>query len=83
MSKSSWVRQLDKTFQQRGLSVLRNTFRPIPDDLAHPWTLNHLMAVYELINVLDQPKGSAAEWWDLYGRAVGETEQGVSMRMGM
>ncbi|KAL8682928.1 MAG: hypothetical protein Q9186_001091 [Xanthomendoza sp. 1 TL-2023] len=55
----------------------------VPDDLAHPWTMNHMMAAYEVINVLDQPKGSAADWWELYGKAVGETEQGVSMRMGM
>lgn len=83
MNGNSWVRELEDTFQYRGLTVLDNTFRPIKDDIATPWTLNHLLAVYELINVLDQPKGNANDWWELYEKAVAETEQGVTMRMAM
>ncbi|KAL8774224.1 MAG: hypothetical protein Q9209_000975 [Squamulea sp. 1 TL-2023] len=79
----SWVRELKSTFTQRGLAVVYDTLRTIPDDIATPWTLNHMLAAYELINVLDEPKGSANEWRELYERAVAEAEQGVTMRMGM
>ncbi|KAL8776594.1 MAG: hypothetical protein Q9213_008210 [Squamulea squamosa] len=79
----SWVRELKSTFTQRRLSVVHDTFRPIPDDIATPWTLNHMLAAYELINLLDQPKGSVNDWRQLYEKAVAEAEQGVTMRMGM
>ena len=81
----SWVRSLGTTFRQRGLSVLDDRFLPINDDIAHPWTLNHLMSSVESINIIDQPRGNAdaREWWALYDRAAAEVKQGATMRMGM
>ena len=75
--------ELAKTFREGGLSILDSKILPINDDIAHPWTLQHLMASVELINVIDQPRGSAIEWWKLYERAAEEVEQGATMRMKM
>lgn len=70
-------------FQQHGLDVLDDTFRSIPDDIAQPWTLQHMLAAAEVINVIHQKTGKGTEWWKLYDRAVAEVEQGASVRMGM
>jgi len=77
------VRELAKLFQQCGLSVLNDTFQPIKDGIAHPWTLQHMLASAEVIQVIDRPRGSANEWWEVHDRAVAEVEHGASMRMGM
>lgn len=81
----SWVRNLGAAFRERGVSVLDDRFLPINDDIAHPWTLNHLMSSVESISIIDQPRGnaSAREWWKLYDRAAAEVKQGATMRMGM
>ena len=83
--KFRWVPGLGQTLQQGGLSLLNERFLPINDDIAHPWTLQHLMASVELINVIDRPPGNptALEWWSLYDRAAAEVQRGASMRMGM
>ncbi|KAL8917659.1 MAG: hypothetical protein Q9172_005740 [Xanthocarpia lactea] len=82
-SNFEWVRKLGPMFQQRGLDVLDDTFRSIPDDIAQPWTLQHMLAAAEVINVIHQKTGKGTEWWELYDKAVAEVEQGAGVRMGM
>ena len=65
------------------MEVLEDMYRPIDDDIALPWTLQHLMASVELILNIDKPPGSAADWWQLYQEATEEVQHGASMRMGM
>lgn len=75
--------ELEGILRKQGLSVLSGKILPINDDIAHPWTLQHLMAAVELINVIDRPPGTGTEWWKIYDRAAREVEQGASMRMRM
>ena len=79
----SWVRQLDQPFRERSIAVLDHRCLPIDDDIALPWTLQHLMAATELINVLDRPPGAASDWWELYQKVVMEVRRGATMRMAM
>lgn len=79
----SWVRQLDKAFKARDIVVLDHRSLAIDDDIALPWTLQHLMATAEIINALDRPPGAASDWWELYQRGVTEVRQGATMRMAM
>ena len=83
LTSCRWVSALNKTLQSRRQLIIEDKFIPIKDDIAFPWTLQHLMASEELINVIDKPRGSAAEWWNLYDRAADEVQRGASMRMGM
>ena len=78
-----WVRKLAPVFSKRNMDVLDDTFLPIKDDIALPWTLQHLMATQELIRNIDRPPGVASEWWELYEKAAEEVHFGASMRMGM
>ena len=80
---SSWVRELCRVFKECQLNVLDDKYVPIGDDIAVPWTLQHLMATVEFIQTIDRPAGSAAEWWKLYHRVAGDVRKGASMRMGM
>ncbi|KAJ5735702.1 UMTA methyltransferase family protein-like protein [Penicillium malachiteum] len=81
--KFEWVRDLQHYFQEGGFQVIDNKFMPISDDIALPWTLQHLMAFVEFVRRLDDPVGSAAEWWEVYEKAADETIRGASMRMAM
>ena len=63
--------------------MIDNKFVPIDDDMAHPWTLMHLMATLEFIKGLDRPPGSATDWWKVYEAAAEEAYHGGSMRMAM
>ena len=81
--KSSWVRELCHVFQARQLKVLDDKFLPIEDDIAVPWTLQHLMAIVEFIQTIDRPVGSAVDWWELYHRVIQDIRNGASMRMSM
>ena len=81
--ESSWVRELCYFFKKRQLKVLDDKFLPIEDDIAVPWTLQHLMAILEFIQTIDKPIGSAADWWELYQRVTHDIRNGASMRMGM
>lgn len=65
------------------MTVLTNQHYPICDSIARPWTLMHLMSIAELIRKIDQPRGSADDWWEVYGNAAEEVGVGVSIRMGM
>ena len=77
------MRNIAQSLRRRHLRILGDTFISIPDEIAHPWTLQHLMASEEFIGVIDRQGGSAGDWWKLYERAVREVEQGATMRMGM
>lgn len=77
------MRELQRYFHESHLEVIDNQFLPIPDDLALPWTLQHLMAFVEFVRRIDDPVGSAADWWKVYEEAAGETARGASMRMAM
>ena len=81
--ESSWVRELSRIFQTRQLKVLDDKFLPIEDDIAVPWTLQHLMAIVEFIQTIDRPVGSAVDWWELYHRVTQDIRNGASMRMSM
>lgn len=65
------------------MNILDDKYLPIEDDIALPWTLQHLMASLELIQNIDRLPGSALEWWKLYQRATEDVHNGASMRMGM
>ncbi len=80
---SSWVRELSRVFKKRQLKVLDDKFLPIGNDIAVPWTLQHLMAIVEFIQTIDKPVGSAVDWWELYHRVTQDIRNGASMRMGM
>lgn len=76
-----WVRQLSSYFRNQGLRVLNDRLLPIQDDIALPWTIQHLMGTQELIQNL--PPEVAQTWWELYEKAAQEVHLGASMRMGM
>jgi hypothetical protein len=65
------------------MDILDDKYLPIDDDIALPWTLQHLMAALELIQNIERPAGSAVEWWKLYERATQDVQNGASMRMAM
>ena len=72
-------------FEKHDLTVLDDKFLPINDDISHPWSLTHLMASVEIINVIDRPQGNAEarKWWEIYERAAAEVRQGATIRMAM
>ena len=70
-------------FHKHGLEGIAHKYFPIEDDIAVPWTLTHLLASAEVIKNLEQPPGSATEWWILHQKAEEEVLRGASMRMGM
>ncbi|RAK95951.1 class I SAM-dependent methyltransferase [Aspergillus ibericus CBS 121593] len=78
-----WVRHLGQYFRDRGATVVDDQWLPIADDIALPWTLQHLMAFAEFVRRIDQPVGTAREWWEVYERAADEAARGGSMRMAM
>lgn len=43
----------------------------------------HLLFIPELILAIDNPPGSASEWWNVYEKAIAEARDGASIRMGM
>ena len=67
----------------RELAIIGHKYLPIEDDIAAPWTLQHMMAAVEVIQNIDKPPGSAMEWWALYERASEDVQKGASMRMAM
>ncbi|MCJ1353415.1 MAG: hypothetical protein MMC33_003401 [Icmadophila ericetorum] len=82
-NRYSWVRHLKERYEARQLAVLDNKILPISDDIALPWTLTHLMATVELIKHIDNPTGSATDWWKAYEEAAEEVQRGASIRMAM
>lgn len=78
-----WVRNLDKFFARRNMTVLANEHYPIRDGIAHPWTLMQLMTIAEQIRLIDPPRESADDWWKGYRDAAEEVAQGVSIRTDM
>ncbi|KAL8992606.1 MAG: hypothetical protein Q9169_006971 [Polycauliona sp. 2 TL-2023] len=84
-TRFSWTRSLGAAFQAQGLSVLDDKLLPIKDDIAHPWSLIHLMVAVELINLIERRHGTedARVWWELYDRAAAEVRQGATMRVAM
>ncbi|EDO04614.1 predicted protein [Sclerotinia sclerotiorum 1980 UF-70] len=75
--------QLDKAFQKRNLVVLANQYVPIDDEIAHPWTMTHLMASVEMGSIIERERGNAEEWWNMHRRAIAEMYHGASLRMSM
>lgn len=78
-----WVRHLGTILQQRRLDVFDQSFKFILDDVARSWSLQHMLAALEVIIVIDQWRGSANEWWELYDRAAKEVEQETRVRIGI
>ena len=72
---------MDQLLRHNCLDVLSNRSLPISDDIAYPWSLQHLMASMEMIKSL--PSSMADEWRSLYERAASEVDHGASMRMAM
>lgn len=83
LMKSSWVRELCRVFHKRQLTVVDDKFLPIEDDIAVPWSLQHLMSIVEFIQTVDRPVGSAVDWWELYHRVTQDIRNGASIRMSM
>ena len=81
LTEDRWVGNLAKVFRKSQLHVLSNRTLPIDDDIAYPWSLQHLMGSKEMIKGL--PLDMADDWWDLYRRAAEEVNHGASMRMAM
>lgn len=79
----SWVRRLSERFAEQGMRTVVDEYHPITDDIARPWTCMHVMSVAELIRGSNFSENSAEDWWELWGKAVQETQSGVSIRMGM
>ena len=71
------------TLKSRAMTVLDFKTISIGDDIALPWTLQHLLAATEFINNVGRRTDQAQEWWDLYERAANEVTQGATMRMAM
>ena len=59
-------------FEERQISILDNKLLSIPDEIALPWTLQHLMAIVETIKTIEQSKGDASDWRWLYERVAEE-----------
>ncbi|CAD6442881.1 e36562f9-003d-49ac-b33d-270b4734531d [Sclerotinia trifoliorum] len=78
-----WITELDKTFQKRNLVVLANQYVPIDDEIAHPWTMTHLMASVEMGTIIERERGNAEEWWNMHRCAIAEMYHGASLRMSM
>ena len=70
-------------FEEQQIAVLDNKFLPIEDDIARPWTLQHLMAITEMIKSIQQSNGDVREWQRLYEKVSEEIHCGASMRMAM
>ncbi|KAI9645959.1 hypothetical protein NHQ30_005396 [Ciborinia camelliae] len=78
-----WITELDKVFLERNLSVLACQYVPIDDDIAHPWTMTHLMASVEMGKIIERERGNSEEWWMMHQRAIAEMYHGASLRMSM
>ena len=78
-----WVRHLNAPFEEQGMFVLDSKCLSIEDDIALPWTVQHLMAATEFINNMSRQPDLAKDLWDTYERAAQEVSAGATMRMDM
>ena len=49
--------------------------------MAHPWTLQHMLAAVDYVKGIDNPVGSATDWWKLYDEMIKEVRDGVCVKM--
>lgn len=80
---NSWVRHLNATLEEQGIVILDSKCLPIEDDIALPWTVQHLMAATEFIDNMSHKPDLASDLWETYERAAQEVSAGATMRMAM
>lgn len=80
---NSWVRHLNATLEEQGMVILDSKCLPIEDDIALPWTVQHLMAATEFIDNMSHQPDLASDLWETYERAAQEVSAGATMRMTM
>lgn len=78
-----WVRNLNAPFEEQGMFILDSKCLPIENDIALPWTVQHLMAATEFINNMSRQPDLAKDLWETYERAAQEVSCGATMRMAM
>ena len=78
--RESWLRELEKEFQSRHMEVVDNRFLSIRDDIAVPWTLQHMMGAMEVIEHLESQNKDVSELKRAYQMSLEELQHGASTR---
>lgn len=77
-----WVQGLGQLMHEYPASqCVAERYYPVPDDIAQPFSQQHLMSLAEMLRGMDQ--GSTKYLWELWDKAAQEIRGGLSVRMGL